>query len=368
MRNPVFSVSPCLQKDYIRQDPNNEITGERGQPLEIPRTATSSFVESRKRGYRVQQVHEDGDDPEALTETIQAMMTALPHGRKRCHSMTLSEGVGERAPIQTHHIAQEENEAGARGPVANLQRKGAFDAVSTSSVDVQQQFPKGPTASNVPTSWTSPLTFLPGTMDLTTLPQLPEPAWAVSSRMALQALTREIRQLYQTQSQNDAASLGWYFDTAKVSNLFQWIVELHTFDADLPLAKDMMRRGHTSVVLEIRFGSNFPMSPPFVRVIRPRFLPFQRGGGGHVTAGGAICSEMLTGSGWSPAMSMENVFLQIRLGLCDTERPARLDTGCLVGQDYGIGEAVDAYMRAARTHGWVVPQDVRTIDMGWKQN
>ncbi|KAG6015974.1 hypothetical protein E4U43_004404 [Claviceps pusilla] len=368
MRNPVFSVSPCLQKDYIRQDPNNEITGERGQPLEIPRTATSSFVESRKRGYRVQQVREDGDDPEALTETIQAMMTALPHGRKRSHSMTSSEGVGERASVQTHHIAQEENEAGARGPVANPQRIEAFGPFSTSSVDVQQQFPKAPTAFNVPTSSKSPLTFLPGTTDLTTLPQLPEPAWAVSSRMALQALSREIRQLHQTQSQNDAASLGWYFDTAKVSNLFQWIVELHTFDADLPLAKDMMRRGHTSVVLEIRFGSNFPMSPPFVRVIRPRFLPFQRGGGGHVTAGGAICSEMLTGSGWSPAMSMENVFLQIRLGLCDTGRPARLDTGRLVGQDYGIGEAVEAYMRAARTHGWVVPQDVKTIDMGWKQD
>ena len=34
------------------------------------------------------------------------------------------------------------------------------------------------------------------------------------------------------------------------------------------------------------------MSPPFVRVIRPRFLGFQQGGGGHVTIGGALCMQV----------------------------------------------------------------------------
>ncbi|KAG5983058.1 hypothetical protein E4U55_000900 [Claviceps digitariae] len=356
MQNPMFSASPYLQNGYIEQEPGNEIVGGQGNLLQIPITATS-FAGSYQRGYLAEAEaackdveaisteagqdggggYEDGDDPEVLTEKIQALMTATSRERSRRHDRTPSETFGE-APVQTE---------------------------LPTSVNLEQSFQTAPTAPNAPMSRLSPLTFRPGTLDLSTLPQLPQPAWAASSRMALQALTREIRDLYKTQSQNDAASLGWYFDTAKVSNLFQWIVELHTFDADLPLAKDMMRKGHASVVLEIRFGSNFPMSPPFVRVVRPRFLPFQQGGGGHVTAGGAICSEMLTGSGWSPAMSMENVFLQIRLALCDTERPARLDTGPLVGRDYGIREAVDAYVRAAQTHGWVVPQDLKTIEKGW---
>ncbi|KAG5922616.1 hypothetical protein E4U42_005426 [Claviceps africana] len=361
MQNPMFNAPSFLNKGYIEQDPAFKIVGEQGFPLEIPRTTTSFAASWQRDGStEAEEVYkdaepitsatgqdgdsEDGDDPEDLTEKIQAMMLASPRGRKRCHTMTPSENVDE-VPGQ---------------------------AILTSFVNLGQQLQTdmttstGPTALGAPMSALSPSTFRPGTLDLTTLPQLPDPAWAASSRVALQALTREIRELFKTQSQNEAASLGWYLDTARVSNLFQWIVELHTFDADLPLAKDMMRKGHASVVLELRFGSNFPMSPPFVRVIRPRFLPFQQGGGGHVTAGGAICSEMLTGSGWSPAMSMENVFVQIRLALCDTERPARLDMGPMGGQDYGIGEAVEAYVRAARTHGWVVPQDIKAIEMGWR--
>lgn len=321
------------------------IMGENDQPLEIPMTATSYVNRQRDCFPEAKPLKdleatcnedgsEDGDDLQVLTESIRAMIISTQRGRKRPQSTSPPE-YGD-APIPS---------------------------VSASPQPEQHS----PTASTTPKQPPSPSIFHPGTLDLTTLPRLPDPAWAVSSRAALLTLSREIREISKTQSQNDAASLGWYVDTAKVVNLFQWIAELHTFDPDLPLAKDMMEKGHASVVLEVRFGSNFPISPPFVRVIRPRFLPFLQGGGGHVTAGGAICSEMLTSSGWSPAMSMEKVFLQIRLGLCDTERPARLATGPLSGRDYGIREAVDAYERAARTHGWIVPRDLRAIETGWRE-
>ncbi|KAG8417714.1 hypothetical protein J3458_005198 [Metarhizium acridum] len=207
--------------------------------------------------------------------------------------------------------------------------------------------------------------FGTGLLDHKTLPQLPPPSWATSSPMALQTLTRELKQVHTIQSQNHAASLGWSVDTSAIDNLFQWIVQFHSFESGLPLAMDMESRGIKSIVLEVRFGSNFPMSPPFVRIIRPRFLPFLEGGGGHVTAGGAICSEMLTNSGWSPAMSMEMVFLQIRLGLCDIERPARLDTWQRGDNDYGIAEAVAAYIRAAVNHGWDVPEDLENTHAEW---
>jgi ubiquitin-conjugating enzyme E2 Q len=122
----------------------------------------------------------------------------------------------------------------------------------------------------------------------------------------------------------------------------------------------MKAAGVTSIVLELRFGSDYPYSPPFVRVVRPRFLPFLEGGGGHVTAGGAMCMELLTSSGWTPANSMESVFLQVRVALCSLDpKPARLAMGGKTRrsavQDYGVGEALDAFVRAASAHGWGVP-------------
>jgi ubiquitin-conjugating enzyme E2 Q len=115
----------------------------------------------------------------------------------------------------------------------------------------------------------------------------------------------------------------------------------------------------TSVVLEIRFGKDYPHSPPFVRVIRPRFLPFMQGGGGHVTGGGAMCMELLTNSGWSAVSSIESVLLQVRMAIMNLEpKPARLESRNKAAQrDYGTHEAMDAYVRACRAHGWEIPKD-----------
>ena len=177
-------------------------------------------------------------------------------------------------------------------------------------------------------------------------------------------MNKEMGSMQKTQSQTPLHELGWYVDFENMANMFQWMVELHSFDATLPLARDMERHGIRSVVLEVRFGRQYPVSPPFVRVVRPRFLPFLEGGGGHVTAGGAICMELLTNSGWSPANSMESVLLQVRMALCSTEpHPARLK---MPNADYGISEALDAYRRAAMAHGWALPPDlVETAGAVW---
>ncbi|KAJ6441786.1 ubiquitin-conjugating enzyme E2 Q2 [Purpureocillium lavendulum] len=213
------------------------------------------------------------------------------------------------------------------------------------------------TPSALPGGGTGLTSFAPRMLEMESIPKLPAPSWASSSPQALQAVNREVKDLHRIQSKTAYQELGWTMDMEGVDNLFHWIVELHSFDTSLPLGQDMMRLGVQSVVLEIRFGASFPMSPPFVRVVRPRFLPFSRGGGGHVTAGGAICSELLTNSGWSPALSMEKVFLQVRLGLCELDPPARLDPR-KYSQDYGIMEAVEAYKRAALVHGWRIPPEM----------
>ena len=198
--------------------------------------------------------------------------------------------------------------------------------------------------------------FVPGCLDWSTLPILAPPSYATSQ--ASKALQRELKASLRVQESTPSHELGWYLSASKIENVYQWIVELHSFDLSLPLAQDMKAHGIASIVLELRFGATFPYSPPFVRIIRPRFLPFMRGGGGHVTAGGALCMELLTNTGWNPASSVEAVLLQVRLAMMSMDpKPARLETGSGGGGDYGVGEAVEAYKRACHMHGWQVPKD-----------
>lgn len=201
--------------------------------------------------------------------------------------------------------------------------------------------------------------FRPGNLDLSTLPRLPVPEWANSN--STKRLASDIKHMQKVQASTPLHELGWYIDFDKVDNMFQWIVELHSFDPLLPLAQDMKKAGVTSIVLEVRFGREYPFSPPFLRVIRPRFLPFASGGGGHVTIGGAVCLELLTSTGWSPVTSMEAVFLSVRMAMSETEPAARLQTTRASARvfDYAANEALDAYVRFAQAHGWKVPGDLR---------
>ncbi|KAK6346934.1 hypothetical protein TWF696_007032 [Orbilia brochopaga] len=200
--------------------------------------------------------------------------------------------------------------------------------------------------------------FVPGQLDISSIQLLAEPPYA--SPMATKRIQQELRTLLKIQETHDLEDLGWYINHQFIENVYQWIIELHSFDSNLPLAEDMKNSKVSSIVMEVRFGKDFPMTPPFFRVIRPRFLPFQRRGGGHVTAGGALCMELLTNSGWSAVSSLESVFLQIRLAMSSLEPyPARLDGGA--DSSYTPHEAKDAFIRACRTHGWQVPPDFSSI-------
>ncbi|KAK2867945.1 hypothetical protein FQN49_003314 [Arthroderma sp. PD_2] len=211
--------------------------------------------------------------------------------------------------------------------------------------------------------------FIPGTLDPETLPVMAAPTYATPS--ATISLQRDLRIALRTQDNEPPADLGWYIDPNLVNTAYQWIVELHSFDPSLPLAKDMQMADIKSVVLELRFPQQYPIAPPFVRVIRPRFLGFQSGGGGHVTAGGALCMELLTNSGWSAVSSIESVLLQVRMAISSTDpRPARLVPGqdARIGKvmQYGVMEAVEAYVRACKMHGWQIPADFeREASSGW---
>ncbi|KAF2866868.1 hypothetical protein BDV95DRAFT_611164 [Massariosphaeria phaeospora] len=208
-----------------------------------------------------------------------------------------------------------------------------------------------------------PLTdYVPGTLDYSSLPMLQQPAWATTS--ATKRLMKDFNDLIKVQAREPLHELGWHIDEDKVENIYQWIVELHSFDPTLPLAKDMKSKDIKSVVLELRFGKDYPMSPPFVRVIRPRFLAFNQGGGGHVTAGGAMCMELLTNDGWSAVSSIESILLQVRMAISSLDpKPARIESRG-GRNDYGVGEAVEAYIRACQVHGWTVPVGFKEMAYG----
>ena len=215
--------------------------------------------------------------------------------------------------------------------------------------------------------------FQPGTLDFSNIEILAAPKDATTQ--ATKALMNWYKDALKTQKSAPLHSLGWYIDETRMENMYQWIVELHSFDPKLPLAKDMKNAGETSIVLEVRFTNHFPFSPPFVRVVKPRFLPFNSGGGGHVTEGGAICMELLTNTGWLAVTTFESAMLQVRLAMSDEERPARLlnlkgkgkvSAGYGGGRSdcYALGEAVMAYERACARHGWAVPPGIRDLAAG----
>lgn len=315
--------------ETISQDPNRSVRGPKNAVLEIPMKAIpggraegqakkqSSETSSPKRAYET--VHSSGDSDEEDGADILFLMSSDDESSGRPSKRVSSDPA----------------------------RDSSVDTARAREVTVRR--PPTPPQTD----------FRPGNLDLSTLPRLPVPEWANSN--STKRLASDIKHMQKVQASTPLHELGWYIDFDKVDNMFQWIVELHSFDPSLPLAQDMKKAGVTSVVLEVRFGREYPFSPPFLRVIRPRFLPFASGGGGHVTIGGAVCLELLTSTGWSPVTSMEAVFLSVRMAMSETEPAARLQTTSASARvfDYAANEALDAYVRFASSHGWKVPGDLR---------
>ncbi|KAL6232328.1 hypothetical protein BDW75DRAFT_247284 [Aspergillus navahoensis] len=201
--------------------------------------------------------------------------------------------------------------------------------------------------------------FHPDTLNPSSIQLLCEPKYATPR--ATRTLHKILRQALENQEKQPLHELGWYINGNLINNVYQWIVELHSFDKSLSIAKDLEKAKITSIVMEMRFPADFPLVPPFLRIIRPRFVRFALGGGGHITAGGTMCMELLTNTGWLPTFSIESVLLQVRMAITnEVPRPARLDFHAKRAE-YGIGEAISEYKRVCSVHGWEVPKDLEQI-------
>ncbi|XP_041375439.1 ubiquitin-conjugating enzyme E2 Q1-like [Gigantopelta aegis] len=123
---------------------------------------------------------------------------------------------------------------------------------------------------------------------------------AQGSTAAIHRLTKDLKVM-----QKASGKYG-IVGSPRGDNLFIWDVKLTDFPTDTKLGKDLelfskKYNQEAVITLEMQFPGDFPFSPPFIRVVRPRFKFLT----GHVTIGGSICMEMLTKSGWRPTNDIE---------------------------------------------------------------
>jgi ubiquitin-conjugating enzyme E2 Q len=170
------------------------------------------------------------------------------------------------------------------------------------------------------------------------------------SKQASQVLMRELRNLMKLTGEGAGKAL----EIATVNDsLYHWTVLMHadSFPDECSLKEELRRFGtqHASgvaaVLFDVVFPSDYPMKPPFIRVVRPRFQMHT----GHVTIGGSVCMQLLTTSGWLPSVSLENVFVSIRSEMI--EGGGKLDL--TNRNDYTVAEARDAFNRVAARYGWI---------------
>jgi len=168
---------------------------------------------------------------------------------------------------------------------------------------------------------------------------------AVMNKAYSKRLMIEYKQLMK-KSQSSAAELGFSIKLAEEGNLRVWAVCIPSSGLDNPMLEAQMQKlAIPFLELEITFPEGYPIEPPFPRVIYPRFQSLT----GHITAGGSICMEAISKSGWVPTTNMESLITQIKLVLAEGD--ARIDE-THTSKRYEMVEAKEAFQRAMATHGW----------------
>jgi ubiquitin-conjugating enzyme E2 Q len=129
-------------------------------------------------------------------------------------------------------------------------------------------------------------------------------------------------------------------------------VRVFGFDKKSPMYQDILRykkaTGRDYVEMQVSFPPDYPMLPPFVRVVQPRFM-FHTG---RVTVGGSLCTDILTLAGWNPMYAIQSLMIAIFSEILNGN--PRIDFG--LNEPYSLQEATAAYRRVASDHGWKVSE------------
>lgn len=126
----------------------------------------------------------------------------------------------------------------------------------------------------------------------------------------------------------DERKIGQIENLATVDdNVAIWRFELSNFDESTPAGQQLnsdlkqlkLRYGQGFLLMEVTFPEAYPHEPLFLRVVSPRCVWYT----GHVTAGGAICLEVLTNTGsnnsWRPDFCVESILQIAILNMLHTE-------------------------------------------------
>lgn len=115
--------------------------------------------------------------------------------------------------------------------------------------------------------------------------------------------------------------------TSAHDNVAVWQFELSNFDESVPAGQQLnsdlrqlqLQYGQDFLLMEVTFPEAYPHEPLFLRVVSPRCVWYT----GHVTAGGAVCLEVLTNTGsrngWRPDFCVESILQIAILNMLHTE-------------------------------------------------
>ena len=143
------------------------------------------------------------------------------------------------------------------------------------------------------------------------------------------------------------------FEAAPVdpSDMYTWDLDLYDFEPDQEIAADLRSRKLDRLTLRVIFPPDYPCSPPFVHMLRPRL----REGTGYVLPGGGICMELLTPSEWSPATSIPALVMSVRAMLLVGKARLRSTAPSTRELDYRYNEARKDFahiVQVHKKHGW----------------
>lgn len=170
---------------------------------------------------------------------------------------------------------------------------------------------------------------------------------AIKSNKSNMLRTKRLMNEYKRVRETDQSKVGFYAELKEKDNLDIWSIFITNFEADAQIKKDLAELGIKVIELEIIFPERYPVEPPFIRIVYPRFVYRT----GHITSGGSICMEILTKSGWSSAYSMESLIIDIKCQIL--EGNGQIDRRNY-NLRYSFGEAKASFYRVADAHGWQV--------------
>lgn len=125
---------------------------------------------------------------------------------------------------------------------------------------------------------------------------------------------------------------------------YLWKIFITKFDENALITTDMKKLNIKEIELELKFGNDYPFSPPFIRVVKPIFVQLT----GHLTLHGAICHEILSNKGWVPVCSIE---MLIQLVICEIGEDGRIDM-TNYNNSYNYEECKKSFEQMILAQGW----------------